>query len=70
MCQHRAHSCPPWDHCTPDSLHGREHTGASLGRSPGDRTDGTCHHAGRSQVSTLGEGGGSKLPQQLEKGSN
>lgn len=51
--QHRQHSHPPWDHCTPDSFHGRGHTGVSQDRSVWDRDDGTCHYIGRIQACIL-----------------
>ena len=56
MPRHRGHSHPPRDHCTPDSLHGRGHSGACLHRSGWDRTGGIHPCAGRTQACTLGEG--------------
>lgn len=53
MSQHRGHSRPPRGHCTPDSLHGRERTGAHPRRSVGDRTDGKYPHIGRTQAYSL-----------------
>lgn len=51
--QHRPCNHPPWDHCTPNSFHGRRHTGASQDRSVWDRTYCMRHHTGRSQECTL-----------------
>ena len=55
MPRHRGHSHLLRGHCTPDSLHGREHSGACLRRSGWDRTGGTHPCAGRTQACTLGE---------------
>ena len=55
-CRHRGRSHPPRGHCTPDSLHGREHSGACLRRSGWDRTGGTHPYTGRTRACTLGWG--------------
>ena len=55
-CRHRGRSHPPRGHCTPDSLHGREHSGACLRRSGWDRTGGMHPYTGRTRACTLGWG--------------